>query len=114
MIAGLIAMMRHDGEQPGPVNLGNPQEISILELAQRISRLTGHPLELSFMPLPHDDPQRRRPDISRAQTVLGWQPRISLEEGLFLTIKWFEQQASASAALCGLGSAEVAALEVAK
>jgi UDP-glucuronate decarboxylase len=89
MIAGLIAMMRHDGTQPGPINLGNPEEISVLELADRIACLTEMPLQLEFQALPRDDPQRRRPDISAAARVLGWTPNVSLNEGLRATIDWF-------------------------
>lgn len=114
MIAGLIAMMRHDGEQPGPINLGNPQEVSILDLAQRISRLTGRPIALEFMPLPCDDPHRRRPDISLAGSALGWRPTISLDEGLSKTIRWFEEQASRIVEPDQIDSQKVAALEIAK
>ncbi|MEJ5976717.1 UDP-glucuronic acid decarboxylase family protein [Novosphingobium sp. PS1R-30] len=90
MIAGLITMMRYEGEQPGPINLGNPEEVSILELAQRISQLTGVPIDLEFLPRPCDDPHRRRPDITKAKTVLGWQPTVSLDQGLASTISWFK------------------------
>lgn len=113
MIAGLIAMMRHDGEQPGPINLGNPEEVSVLELAETIARLTDRKLALEFMPLPCDDPHRRRPDISLAASVLGWRPTICLDEGLLETIRWFEE-AGSLAEPDTAKSQEVAALEIAK
>jgi dTDP-glucose 4,6-dehydratase len=72
-----------------PVNLGNPQEMTLLELAKRILRLTGSRSEIVFRPLPADDPKVRQPDITRARTLLGWEPRIDNEEGLRLTIDWF-------------------------
>jgi dTDP-glucose 4,6-dehydratase len=72
-----------------PVNIGNPQEMTLLELAKRIIRLTGSSSEIVFRPLPVDDPKVRQPDITRARTLLGWQPRVDTEEGLRLTIEWF-------------------------
>lgn len=73
-----------------PVNIGNPREMTILEFAKAIIRLTGSSSEIGFEPLPVDDPKTRQPDISRAQTVLGWQPRIPLDEGLQHTIEYFQ------------------------
>jgi len=75
-----------------PVNLGNPQEMTLLELAKRILRLTGSHSEIVFRPLPADDPKVRQPDITRARTLLGWEPRIDTEEGLRLTIDWFRRK----------------------
>jgi dTDP-glucose 4,6-dehydratase len=72
-----------------PVNLGNPQEMTLLELAKRILRLTGSASEIVFRPLPEDDPKVRQPDIARARTVLGWEPRVDTEEGLRRTVDWF-------------------------
>jgi dTDP-glucose 4,6-dehydratase len=72
-----------------PVNIGNPQEMTLLELAKRILRLTGSKSEIVFRPLPEDDPKVRQPDIGRARTLLGWEPRIDTEEGLRLTLEWF-------------------------
>src|ERR1700686_1329586 len=74
-----------------PVNLGNPQEMTILEFAERIKRLTGTSAPLEFKPLPQDDPKRRQPDISKAKRVLGWEPKVSLEEGLRDTIDYFQK-----------------------
>jgi dTDP-glucose 4,6-dehydratase len=72
-----------------PVNLGNPQEMTLLELAKRILRLTGARSEIVFRPLPVDDPKVRQPDITRARALLGWEPRVDTDEGLKLTLEWF-------------------------
>src|SRR6267143_120301 len=72
-----------------PVNLGNPQEMTLLELAKRILRLTGSRSEIVFRPLPVDDPKVRQPDITRARALLGWEPRVDTDEGLKLTLEWF-------------------------
>jgi len=72
-----------------PLNLGNPEEMSLLELAKRILRRTGSSSTMVFAPLPQDDPKQRRPDITRARQLLGWEPRVELEEGLRRTIEWF-------------------------
>jgi len=73
------------------LNIGNPQEITILELAQRIKKLTDSSSPIVFRPLPKDDPRRRCPDISKAENVLGWKPKISLEQGLQRTVTWFQK-----------------------
>jgi dTDP-glucose 4,6-dehydratase len=75
-----------------PVNIGNPQEMSLLELAKRIIRLTGSRSEIVFRPLPVDDPKVRQPDIGRARAALGWEPRVDTEEGLRLTVDWFQEK----------------------
>jgi dTDP-glucose 4,6-dehydratase len=75
-----------------PVNLGNPQEMTLLELAKRILRLTGAKSEIAFRPLPEDDPKVRQPDIGRARALLGWEPRVDVDEGLRLTIDWFRRR----------------------
>lgn len=72
-----------------PVNIGNPDEHTILDFAQTIIRLSGSKSEIVFRPVPVDDPRRRRPDITKARTLLGWEPRVQLEEGLSRTIEWF-------------------------
>jgi len=72
-----------------PVNIGNPEELSVLEIAEKIIRLTNSSSEITFHPLPEDDPRVRRPDITRAQELLGWSPRIALEDGLKRTIDYF-------------------------
>src|SRR2546423_1830128 len=81
-----------------PVNLGNPQEMTLLELAKRILRLTGARSESVFRPLPVDDPKVRQPDITRARTLLGWEPRVDTDEGLKLTVEWFKGTLSADEA----------------
>jgi len=76
---------------PGPINLGNPAEFTMLELAETVIKLTGSKSELVFEELPEDDPKQRQPDISLAKEKLGWEPTVSLEEGLKPTIKYFRQ-----------------------
>lgn len=88
LVQGLVALMNCEGCHE-PVNLGNPEEYTILEMARKILALTRSPSKLSFKPLPPDDPVRRRPDITRAQRLLNWQPTVSLEEGLKATIPYF-------------------------
>jgi dTDP-glucose 4,6-dehydratase len=75
-----------------PVNLGNPQEMTLLELAKRIIRLTGARSEIVFRPLPEDDPKVRQPDIGRARALLGWQPRVDTDEGLRRTFEFFRDK----------------------
>ncbi len=78
-----------DSDEVEPVNLGNPNEISILEFARLVNEMTGNDAGIVFKPLPKDDPKRRRPDISKAKRILGWEPVVPLEEGLRLTIEYF-------------------------
>lgn len=87
LVDGLLRLA-HSSERL-PVNLGNPLEMTVLEFAERIRALTGAKSEIVFEPLPQDDPQRRRPDISKAMAVLGWAPKVSLEDGLTSTIDYF-------------------------
>jgi UDP-glucuronate decarboxylase len=87
LVDGFIRMMdRTPDDYPGPVNLGNPGEFTILELAEKVIAMTGSSSKIDFQPLPADDPTQRKPDISRAQDKLGWEPKISLDEGLATTI----------------------------
>ncbi len=90
MVQGLILLMKTSDEVTGPVNLGNPTEHSILELAQKILVLTRSKSKIVFQPSPEDDPERRRPDISLAQETLRWSPKVTLEEGLPKTIDYFD------------------------
>ena len=90
MVDGIIRMMNTPKGFTGPVNLGNPGEVSILELAKLIIDLTGSSSRIVFKPLPQDDPERRRPDITLAQEKLGWKPTVSLEHGIRKTIEYFE------------------------
>jgi UDP-glucuronate decarboxylase len=89
-VDGLIRLMNHDGDTTDPVNLGNPIEITINQLAQEIIDLTGSRSPIDMRPLPQDDPKQRCPDISRAQHLLHWQPKVGLKEGLKRTIAYFE------------------------
>lgn len=89
LISGMMKMMENE-QCAGPINLGNPSEFTMLELANEIKTLTGSQSEIVFRPLPGDDPKKRRPDISLAKRVLHWEPTISLREGLQKTIAYFE------------------------
>jgi dTDP-glucose 4,6-dehydratase len=81
----------HSG-YPDPVNIGNPAEMTILEFARAVQRLVGSRCPIVHQPLPEDDPRVRRPDISRAREVLGWEPRIGFEEGMARTVAWFKEE----------------------
>jgi UDP-glucuronate decarboxylase len=96
-VDGLIRLMEYEGPQPGPINIGNPVERTILDLVDVVLAMTGSGSEVAFEPLPVDDPRRRRPDIGRAERLLGWSPRTSLEQGLRATIAWFEDGAARAA-----------------
>ena len=91
LIEGLVRLMSSKDEVTGPINLGNPQEFSIATLASTVIELTGSRSRLVHRPRPEDDPRQRRPDISKAQEVLGWAPRTPLSEGLKKTIVYFEE-----------------------
>ena len=91
LVAGLVAMLGSDVF--GPVNLGNPQELTIADLAKMVLRLTGSPSPLEYRPLPQDDPTRRRPDITRAKKLLDWEPKVPVEDGIARTIAWFSDAA---------------------
>lgn len=91
LVEGLIRLMNASDELSGPVNLGNPEEISILDLANRILGLTRSESAIAFRPLPEDDPMQRRPDISLAREKLDWAPKTNLEEGLHFTIDYFKK-----------------------
>lgn len=90
LIEGLQRMMATDDSITGPINLGNPDEFTILELAEKVLSLTNSKSELTFKPLPKDDPKQRRPDITLAKKLLGWEPKIKLEDGLKMTIEYFD------------------------
>ena len=92
LIEGLIQMMDSPGSFVGPVNLGNPEEFTIKELAQLVLQKIGGKSRLVYQPLPSDDPSRRRPDISLAKEKLGWEPKVSLSQGLDKTIAYFKTQ----------------------
>jgi len=89
MVEGILKMA--ESQEPGPINLGNPEEIPVLALAKRILRKTGSKSKIVFKPLPNDDPTRRKPDITLAKTRLKWKPKVSLDEGLKKTIEYFRK-----------------------
>ena len=91
LIDGLVAMMNTGSDVTGPINIGNPGEFTILELAELIIELTGSKSKIIRQPLPADDPRQRRPDITKAQKILGWKPVTPLREGLKYTIDYFRQ-----------------------
>ncbi|WP_338537736.1 SDR family oxidoreductase [Janibacter terrae] len=91
MVEGLMGLMATDHEVTGPINIGNPTEFTMLELAELVLELTGSSSSIEHRPLPEDDPTRRRPDITRATEVLGWHPRARLRDGLQRTIDYFTQ-----------------------
>ena len=91
MVDGLMRMMNTPDDFYGPVNLGNPQEYTILEIAEKIIKMPNSNSKISFHPLPADDPTQRKPDITLASEKLGWKPKISLDEGLVKTIEYFRE-----------------------
>jgi UDP-glucuronate decarboxylase len=93
LIEGFVALMATDKSVTGPINLGNPAEFTILELAEMVVQLTGSTSSIVSKPLPADDPRQRQPDISRARDTLGWAPTVDLEEGLKATIEYFRSAA---------------------
>jgi dTDP-glucose 4,6-dehydratase len=92
LVDGLYRLMLCDERYP--VNLGNPREMTILEFAEQIRRLTDSQSPTEFRPLPEDDPKQRRPDIGKARAVLGWEPHVTLEDGLRLTVEYFRREAA--------------------
>ena len=91
LVEGLMAMMKTGSDCPGPINLGNPNEFTIRQLAEEVRRQIGGKSQLVFKPLPADDPQQRQPDITLAKNHLGWQPKIPLVEGIKRTITYFRR-----------------------
>jgi len=89
LVDGMVRFMDNDECGPGPVNFGNPSEVSMLELAEMVLRIAGGRSRLVFSPLPQDDPKRRCPDISRAKALLDWAPKVSLEDGIKETVAYF-------------------------
>jgi dTDP-glucose 4,6-dehydratase len=94
LVDGLYRLMLSDERYP--VNLGNPQEMTIREFAEQIRKLTGTESQIVFEPLPEDDPKQRKPDISKARRLLGWEPRVPLEQGLKHTVEYFRNLATAA------------------
>ena len=91
LIEGFLRLMASDKDVTGPVNLGNPVEFTMIELAEPVIRLTRSSSKLVHMALPADDPKQRRPDISLAKAKLDWEPKVPLEEGLKQTVDYFRQ-----------------------
>ena len=90
LVHGILAMLESD--DPGPINLGNPVELRIVEIAELVRELVGSPSRIELHPLPQDDPTRRRPDITKARDRLGWNPQISVRDGMARTIEWYAQE----------------------
>jgi dTDP-glucose 4,6-dehydratase len=97
LIEGVLRLMRSPEDRP--INIGNPVEYSVRQVAEMILEISGSQSGIVFEPLPEDDPKQRRPDITRARETLGWEPRVQAEEGLKLTFEWFAQRLSPSEAL---------------
>jgi len=90
LVEGLLRLMRTDPSVTGPINLGNPTEFTVLQLAELVLEITGSKSALERKPLPTDDPRQRQPDITRARTQLGWEPTVALRDGLRRTIEYFD------------------------
>jgi UDP-glucuronate decarboxylase len=97
LIGGFVAMMDTDDAVTGPINLGNPEEFTIRELAELVIELTGSASKIVAKPLPQDDPKQRRPDITKARSILGWEPKMPLKHGLLSTITYFDNLLSGHA-----------------
>ena len=96
LIEGFVRLMNSPAEITGPINLGNPVEFSMRQLAELVQEKTGSKLDLKFEPLPQDDPRQRQPDITKARTLLGgWEPKVALSEGLDRTIDYFRGRLAA-------------------
>jgi dTDP-glucose 4,6-dehydratase len=92
LVRGIVTMI--DSPEPGPINLGNPEEFTVAEFADLVLRITGSDCGVEYLPLPVDDPVRRRPDVNRAIDLLGWKPDISAGEGIGRTVGWFRDNPS--------------------
>ncbi|MFN3726401.1 MAG: UDP-glucuronic acid decarboxylase family protein [Allosphingosinicella sp.] len=97
LVEGLVRLMDSERVIDSPVNLGNPNELTVGDLVERVVALTGSKSPVTFMPLPIDDPRRRKPDIARASELLGWTPKVELQDGLERTIAWFAGEESGGA-----------------
>jgi dTDP-glucose 4,6-dehydratase len=93
LVRGIMAMGQSN--HPGPINLGNPRENTLLELAKMVTDIVGGSGEIKFLDLPQDDPKKRNPDISKARSILGWEPTVSLEVGIQKTATWMAKNLSA-------------------
>ena len=91
LIEGFVRLMNQD-QVVGPMNIGNPIEFTILELAETVLQITGSSSKIIYEPMPQDDPKQRQPDITQAKEILGWEPTVPLEEGLKKTVAYFKEQ----------------------
>ena len=91
LIEGFVRMMNSESEVTGPINMGNPGEFTMLELAKQVLKIVGGKSKLAFYPLPTDDPKQRQPDISLAKEKLGWEPKVALKDGLKETVAYFKE-----------------------
>jgi nucleoside-diphosphate-sugar epimerase len=91
-VAGLLAAMLMDGTKGEVINIGNPGEFTMIEAAELVKEMTGTKSKIVYKPLPNDDPTRRKPDITKAKKLLGWEPKVKFEDGLRKTIKWFRDE----------------------
>jgi UDP-glucuronate decarboxylase len=96
LIDGMMRLMATGPEVTGPINVGNPHEIPVRELAERVIRLTGAKSRIVFRPLPQDDPMQRCPDIAMARSVLGWEPKVALDDGLLQAAAYFRRMLAES------------------
>jgi len=94
LVRGLVALMESDDTVTGPINIGNPGEFTMLELAEKVINITGSKSTIAFRPLPQDDPMQRQPNISKAKSILNWYPSIALDQGLEKTIDYFRKELS--------------------
>ncbi len=94
LVKGLVALMESDDTVTGPINIGNPGEFTMLELAEKVINITGSKSKIVFRPLPQDDPMQRQPNISKAKSILNWSPSIALDQGLEKTIDYFRKELS--------------------
>jgi dTDP-glucose 4,6-dehydratase len=92
LVDGIIKLML--SKESGPINIGNPREMTIEEIARTIIQMTSSKSRIVYKPLPADDPKVRQPDITRARTALGWEPRVDTDEGLRRTLEWFRERVS--------------------
>lgn len=92
LISGMVLLMESERSFPGPVNLGNAEEFSMRELAEKIVKLTKSSSKIVYRPLPEDDPKQRRPDLALAKAKLGWEPKVSIDEGLERTVAYFRKR----------------------
>ncbi|MFM8459011.1 MAG: SDR family NAD-dependent epimerase/dehydratase, partial [Chthoniobacterales bacterium] len=95
LVEGFLRLMASPGELTGPVNLGNPGEFTMIELAEQVLKLTGSRSKIIHMPLPQDDPRQRQPDITLARKYLKWEPTVPLEQGIERTIDYFRKEIGA-------------------